>query len=173
MLRKFGIIAVLSLLVTALAAVPALAQSGHFVSGGGNAPVVSTPDENNTNLTISGKVAGLGGTTFEIFATANADADYACQNRGGEFPNDPKKQSESAIVGDTTGELPTPRNGSFRFTLDDLDPPATTLDCPGGQTEVLTKITYSNVTVVLEEDGIESDRLSLGTFSFTYFENVP
>src|SRR5215217_2281658 len=107
-MRKIGIIAVLSLLVTALAAVPVLAQSGHFVTGGGNAPRVSGPATNG-DLTISGKVAGLGGTTFQITATADATAEYACMNRGGGFPNDPKKQSVSGPVTATTGPQPTPR----------------------------------------------------------------
>ena len=171
-MRKFGIIAVLSLMALALAAVPALAQSGHIVTGGANAVKVTAPNANTSDLIIIGKVAGLGGTTFEIFATADATADYACQNRGGEFPNDPKKQSVSARVGDTTGELPTPRSGTVRFTLD-AEAPASTLSCPGGQVSVLTSITYSNVTLVLEENNVVVDTESLGTFSFTYFEDVP
>lgn len=171
-MRKLGIIGVLSLLVVAFSASVALAQSGHFVTGGANAVKVTAPNANSSDLTITGKVAGLGGTTFEIFATADATAEYACQNRGGEFPNDPKKQTVSATVGDTTGELPTPRSGTFRFTLD-AQAPASTLDCPGGQREVLTSITYSNVTLVLEEDNVVVDTESLGTFSFTYFEDVP
>jgi len=171
-MRKIGIIAVLSLMALALAAVPALAQSGHFVTGGANAVQITAPDEDSSDLTITGKVAGLGGTTFEIFATADATANYACQNRGGEFPNDPRKQSVSATVGDTTGELPTPRSGTYRFTLD-ASAPASTLSCPGGQVSVLTSITYSNITLVLEEDNVVVDTESLGTRSFTYFEDVP
>ena len=81
-MRKIGIIAVLSLMALALAAVPALAQSGHFVTGGANAVKVTAPNANTSDLIITGKVAGLGGTTFEIFATADATANYACQNRG-------------------------------------------------------------------------------------------
>jgi hypothetical protein len=171
-MRKIGIIAVLSLMALALAAVPALAQSGHFVTGGANAVQITAPDEDSSDLTITGKVAGLGGTTFEIFATADATANYACQNRGGEFPNDPKKQSVSARVGDTTGELPTPRSGTYKFTLD-ASAPTSTLSCPGGQVSVLTSITYSNITLILEEDNVEVDRELLGTRSFTYFEDVP
>jgi hypothetical protein len=171
-MRKIGIIAVLSLMALALAAVPALAQSGHFVTGGANAVQVTAPNADTSDLIIRGKVAGLGGETFEIFATADATANYACQNRGGEFPNDPKKQTVSARVGDTTGELATPRSGTFRFTLD-AEAPASTLSCPGGQVSVLTSITYSNVTLVLEEDDVVVDTENLGTFSFTYFEDVP
>jgi len=171
-MRKLGIIAVLSLMALALAAVPALAQSGHFVTGGANAVKITAPNANTSDLIITGKVAGLGGTTFEIFATADATANYACQNRGGEFPNDPKKQSVSGRVGDTTGELPTPRSGTYRFTLD-AEAPASTLSCPGGQVSVLTSITYSNITLVLEEDNVVVDTELLGTRSFTYFEDVP
>src|SRR5215218_8608312 len=101
MLRKVGIIAVLSMLVVALAAVPALAQAGHFVTGGANAIRIVGPNANG-DLIISGKVAGLGGTTFQITATADATAEYACMNRGGEFPNDPRKQSVSGPVSATT-----------------------------------------------------------------------
>jgi hypothetical protein len=173
MLRKIGIIAVLALMVLALAAVPALAQSVHFVTGGGNAPTATGPNADTSDLVLTGKVAGLGGTTFEIEATANCTANYACQNRGGEFPNDPKKQSVSAIVGDTTGPLPTPKNGSFRFRLT-LEAPESTLTCPGRQVVVLTSVSYTNVLITLEEDGVESDRLTIpGTFSFTYFTDVP
>ena len=45
LMRKLGVIAVLSMLVVALAAVRALAQSGHFVTGGGNTPIASGPDD--------------------------------------------------------------------------------------------------------------------------------
>jgi hypothetical protein len=169
MLRKFGINAVLSLMVLALAAVPALAQSGHFVTGGGNAPRATGPNADSPNLVLTGKVAGLGGTTFEIEGTATATANYACRNNGGNFPSDPKKQTVSGPVTGSTGELPTPNNGQFRFSIF-LEPPASTLDCPGGQTEVLTSVSYTNVVITLEEDGVVSDTLAIpGTFSFTYF----
>ena len=172
MLRKFGIIAVLSLMALALAAVPALAQSGHFVTGGGNAPKVTGPNANG-DLTISGKVSGLGGTTFQITATADATANYACINNGGQFPNDPKKQSVSGPVSATTGPLPTPRNGNYNFSLT-LQEPASTLTCPGGQHVVLTSVSYTNLTLTLYEDSAISDTYSIpGTFSFTYYPNVP
>ena len=38
---------------------------------------------------------------------------------------------------------------------------------------MLTSITYSNVTLVLEESNVVVDTESLGSFSFTYFEDVP
>ena len=172
-MRKLGIIAVLSMLVVALAAVPALAQSGHFVAGGGNAPQVTAPNADSSDLTITGKVAGLGGTTFEVEGTADATAEYACRNRGGEFPNDPKKQSVSGPVSGSTGELPTPRNGQYKFTIS-AQAPASTLECPGGQEVVLVSVSYTNLLLTLSEDGVVSDTLAIpGTFSFVYFTDVP
>jgi hypothetical protein len=172
MLRKFGIIAVLSLLVTALVAVPALAQSGHFVTGGGNAPTVTGPDANG-DLDISGKVAGLGGTTFEVIATADAQATYACRTGGGEFPNAANKQDVGGVVTATTGPQPTPRNGQATFDLT-LNPPTSTLTCPPGQTRVLVSVSYTNLTLTLEEDGVTSDTETIdGEFSEVFFPDFP
>jgi hypothetical protein len=153
-MRKIGIIAVLSLLLTALAAVPALAQSGHFVGTPTAGPIA-----NNGTMAISGKVAGLGGTTFSITASSTATASYACQNRGGNFPSDPKKQQVTAPTSASDGGN-TPRNGQFRFSLT-LRPPASTLDCPGSQRAVLTAVTYGPVTLTLREDGQVSDTITI------------
>jgi hypothetical protein len=172
MLRKFGIITVLSLLVVALAAVPVLAQSGHFVTGGRNAPTVSGPDANGA-LSISGKVAGLGGTTFEIRATGTAQATYACLNTGGEFPNAANKQDIGAPVSASTGPLPTPRNGQYNFSLP-LNAPTSTLRCPPGQTRVLVSVSYTNLQLELYEDGVLSDTHAIpGTFSEVFYPNFP
>jgi hypothetical protein len=171
-MRKFGIIAVLSLMALALAAVPALAQSGHFVTGGGNAPRVSGPADNG-DLTISGKVAGLGGTTFEVIATADAQATYACRTGGGEFPNAANKQDVGGVVTATTGPQPTPRNGQATFNLI-LQEPTSTLTCPPGQTRVLVSVSYTNLTLTLREDSQVSDTETIGgTFSRVFFPDFP
>jgi hypothetical protein len=52
-MRKLGIIAVLSLMALALAAVPALAQNPHFVGS-------LVGRDAGTQLRVSGKIAGLG-----------------------------------------------------------------------------------------------------------------
>jgi hypothetical protein len=167
-MRKIGIIAVLSLMALALAAVPALAQSGHFLTGGGQAPT-ATLNQTNGNLVVTGKVAGLGGTTFRIDASAPATAVYACQNNGGNFPSDPKKQQVSAPANGSTGTRNTPTNGQFTFRIV-LEPPASTLRCPGGQHRVLASIRYGDVTVKLFENNTLSDTFTIdGPFSRTFF----
>ena len=162
-MRRIGIIAVLSLMALALAAVPALAQSGHFVGTPTAGPVA-----NNGTLPISGKVAGLGGTAFEITASSTANAEYACQNKGGNFPSDPKKQAESGQVTASTGPLATTRNGQYNFSLT-LSPPATTLVCPKGQRAVLTSVAYGPVTLTLLEDNVVSDTTIISGASRTFF----
>jgi hypothetical protein len=160
MLRRIGIIAVLSLIVAAVAAVPALAQNPHFLST--NTGGIDGDGE----LTVSFRIAGLGNDidTVAITLTGDATAQYACQNRGGNFPEDPKKQTEEAAVRDE-GTFPV-RNGAARGSLT-LEPPATDLDCPGGQRVVLASIEYEDVT--LSGGG---DTVFLGDFGPRVFFNV-
>jgi hypothetical protein len=161
MLRKIGIIAVLSLIIAALAAVPALAANPHFMSADPSGPNA------NGNLTVSFRIAGLGNDidTIEIKLSSNqASALYACQNRGGNFPSDPKKQTVSSQLKES-GDFPN-KNGSARGSLT-LSPPDSTLNCPGSQREVLARITYNNVTLTGGGDSV-----SLGDFSRTFFPQV-
>lgn len=121
------------------------------------------------NLVVSFREVGLGEGDVTVVASADATADYACLNRGGEFPNDPKKQSLSGPVS-ATGVFPVAKNGHIEGTLTVL-PPASTLECPGGQTVVMTAVSYTNVTVtdVTNETSIAVP----GTFSEVFFSPVP
>jgi hypothetical protein len=80
MLRKFGIIAVLSLIVTALAAVPALAQNPHFI--GGAEPTI-TISGNTATVAGGQKIAGLGNEDVTFVLTAEGFATTACRNPSG------------------------------------------------------------------------------------------
>jgi hypothetical protein len=77
------------LLVMAVPAAIATADSPNFKSA-----TASGPDANG-NLTVNFRETGLGNTGDPVNYTATADANalYACQNNGGNFPSDPKKQS--------------------------------------------------------------------------------
>ena len=71
MLRKFGIIAVLSLLAVAFAAVPALAQNPHFGQGARSA----TCTDLGQQLQCTGTIVGLGSEPLIVTVTADATAD--------------------------------------------------------------------------------------------------
>jgi hypothetical protein len=157
-MRKIGIIAVLSMLVVALAAVPALAQNPHFLRASASGPNAAG------NLAVNFKIAGLGDNeTITVTATADATAVYACQNRGGNFPSDPKKTTVSGPVS-ASGEFTSGQNGQVSGSLT-LRPPATTLTCPSGQRVVLASVSYTNVQV---SGGGDTASIP-GTFSRTFF----
>ena len=107
----------------------ASAQSGHFVTGGGNAP---TCTDIGLQVTCTGKVAGLGGTTFEITIEASGIATVDCINPAG---NHAPGQDTAVDVAGTTGPQPTPRNGQFVFTIttDSPAPLPATPTCPNVQ----------------------------------------
>jgi hypothetical protein len=134
----------------------ASAQSGHFLTGGGNAP--SCTDEGTTVL-CEGKVAGLGGTTFEITIEAAGIASVECTNPGG---NVAPGQDTAVNVAGTTGPQPTPRNGQARFTIetDDPEPLPPTPTCPNDQwTPNIVDVAFTEATLSLFEDGMLSDQV--------------
>src|SRR5215207_2471598 len=81
-MRKIGIIAVLSLMALALAAVPALAQNPHF----GQGARAATFTDLGQQLQVTGTIAGLGQEPLIVTVTADATADTFCFN-----PSDPEQ----------------------------------------------------------------------------------
>jgi hypothetical protein len=100
-MRKIGIIAVLALMVTALAAVPALAANPHEVT---NDPIECVLNNNGT-VTCSGSVAGLGNRAV----IAKVDVAFACATRGNANQPGGHLQSKS-------GPIQT-RNGRITFSV--------------------------------------------------------
>ena len=149
-----ALVAVFALL--GITAGPALAQSGHFIPRGGNAP--SCTDEGNT-VECTGKVAGLGGTVFEITVDADGIAEVVCITPGGNRA--PGQDTEVSVEG-TTGELPTLRNGQYVFTIETADPaplPATPT-CPNRQwTPEIVDVHFTEATLSLFEDGVLVDQV--------------
>jgi hypothetical protein len=140
----------------AFAAAPAYAQSGHFITGGGNAPECT---DEGTTVACDGKVAGLGGTTFEITIAATGIASVECTNPG---ENVAPGQDTAVDVAGTTDELPTPRNGQFVFTIetDDPEPLPPTPTCPNDQwVPNIVDVTFTTATLTLFEDGVQSDQV--------------
>ena len=150
----------LSAVVVAALALPgvASAQSGHFITGGGNAPSCT---DIGTQVTCEGKVAGLGGTTFEITIEAEGIASVECTNPGG---NVAPGQDTSVTVAGTTTPLPTPRNGQFVFsvTSDDPEPLPPTPTCPNEQwTPNIVDVVFTDATLSLFEDSVLSDQVTV------------
>lgn len=153
MMTLVGILAMLGFV-----AAPALAQSGHFLEGGGNTIVCT---DIGTQVRCVGKVAGLGGTTFEITIEAAGIATVECINPAG---NRAPGQDTMVTVAGTTDPLPTPRNGQFRFrvTSDDPEPLPPTPTCPNAQwTPDITDVTFTTATLTLLEDGQQSDQVTV------------
>ena len=136
----------------------ALAQAGHFIESGAGAPQCT---DIGTQVRCTGKVAGLGGTTFEITIAAQGIASVVCINPAG---NRAPGQDTAVTVAGSTGPLPTPRNGQFVFTIT-TDPPAPlppTPTCPNDQwTAEIVDVTFTTATLTLFEDGVQSDQVTV------------
>jgi hypothetical protein len=130
----------------------ALAQSGHFVG-------TPTCTDEGTTVECRGKVAGLGGTTFEITVEAPGTASVECTNPGG---NVAPGQSFTTTVAGTSGPLATPRNGQFRFTVESDTPSAPPGSCPNPMwTATVVDVEFGDATITLTEDGAVSDTITV------------
>jgi hypothetical protein len=113
-LRKFGIIAVLSLIIAAVAAVPALAANPHPVKSG--EPLQCTLNNAGTRLTCSGELAGLGNVDA---IRVTVDVTGGCETRSGS--NQPPGHIQS-----TSPRIPVTENGRATFEQ------SVSVRCPGG-----------------------------------------
>jgi hypothetical protein len=146
---------------SSLTLVPSYA-SAHFISSQLDA---SGPDAAG-NLVVEFKIAGLGdAVTTTVTASADATAVYACQNNGGNFPEDPKKEEVAGPVS-ASGDFTSGKNGQITGSLT-LSPPTSALACPPGQNRVLASVSYSNVQISEPNAGSES---IAGSFSRTFFD---
>jgi hypothetical protein len=144
--------------VSLLLAQPVQAQSGHFIHNGGQA--VECFDV-GTQVRCAGKVAGLGGTTFEITIVAVGIAEVECANPAGNVA--PGQDTEVSVDGGT-GPLPTPRNGQYRFDITTDPPPSLppTPTCPNPMwTANIIDVAFTTATLTLKEDGAVSDQVTV------------
>jgi hypothetical protein len=143
--------------------VVASAQSPHFVGR-----VTAVFQSGNTGaVVVSWKEAGLGNNQLITYAaTADATATYVCVNNGGQCPDAANKLSVQGPVS-ATGTFSSGDNGQINQSLT-LQPPAPTAFCPGGQTEVLAEVSYTNITITDTTNGI-SQRATPSSLSATLF----
>jgi hypothetical protein len=160
-MRKLGIIAVLSLMALAVAAVPALAvtnfnnaPSGAHYRNGFAQPVCSTNQVTDTVSCTGTTIGGVGNTAATVSLSVTATANLTCTNRGGNLV-----EPHSSTVTDTTSarEFPS-RNGqiiidpiSERITAGDVTGAFT---CPNPNwTERVQSITVTGFTYTVTFDG--------------------
>jgi hypothetical protein len=163
-MKKLSILILMTLALSGFVATNVQAQNPHFLrcaASGVNA---------DGTLDVSFTIAGLGSNvSIDVTATAHADATYACRNRGQQCPNAANKVNVQSDVS-ATGTFTSGKNGSIRASLT-VDPPPTTLTCPGGQTLVLVSVSYTNVSV--SAPGAGDCIPDPGTFSANFFPNCP
>ena len=139
-MRKLGIIAVLALMVTALAAVPALAANPHFVG-------TPTATDLGTQLRVSGSIAGLGGGNIDVRVVANGTAAVTCTNPSGKIA--PGQRTTVRSTGTVTN-LET-KNGRANFTVTTATPTVpNTPTCPNDKwTATVTNVQFTSYTVTV------------------------
>lgn len=147
-------------------AASAAARNPHCIK---NQTFAEGPDDAG-NLKVCFKIAGLGNEDVIVTVSADATACYACRNKGGNFPQDPKKQQVEEEVKES--DRFTPENGNVQDCLM-LSPPPTDLNCPGNQEAVLVSVSYTNVRIVTTDaesgEVLARCRIS-GTFSRTFVD---
>jgi hypothetical protein len=150
-MKRYLVIGVLALAALAFPSA-ASAQSGHFVG-------TPTCTDAGTTVQCSGKVAGLGGTTFTILVSAEGTASVTCTNPAG---NVAPGQSFSTTVAGSSGPFPTPRNGQARFTVSSNAPSAPPGSCPNPKwTATVTDVAFTDATITLQEDSTVSDTITV------------
>src|SRR5215212_695734 len=161
-MRKLGIIAVLSLMALALAAVPAIAAApttgnAHFIK---NATSASVQDN---NLVVNFKETGLSaGSAETITVSATGSATYQCFNNGGNHPKAGNKETVSGGLSNTQN-FRVDQNGNLVGTITLAPPGPGDFSCPNGQTLVgPTDVSYTNIVLT---DATSGASISLGNAS--------
>jgi hypothetical protein len=120
-MRKIGIIAVLSLMALALAAVPALAvtnfnnapSGAHYRQGSAEPVCTQTTVPTTGAITVSctgTQIAGVGNTNATLDLLVTGTANFVCHNPGNENIVEPHSGSVSE---ETTAQLTPSRNGTL------------------------------------------------------------
>lgn len=143
-----ALVAVAAIAIATLSG-PAWAGSPHFIGNHTEATLVGF------DLSVDFKEAGLeSGSTETITVTADFEGTFQCINGGGSNPNDPKKTVIDTTLSES-GEFTAGKNGNVVGTLvlEAPSPADVGFECPPGQDEALTTVSYSNVQITDEDSG--------------------
>ena len=158
MLRKIGIIAVLSMLLVAVSASVALAGSAKFHSATSSVNAAGA-------LVVNFDERGLGNGNIDYTLTADATALYACLNKGGNHPQAANKEAFEGQV--SAGGSFESKNGRVVASLTTGPLQAPTFTCPSGQRRVLAAVTYTNIVLTDTTNGTST---TVPDASRTFFE---
>jgi len=141
LLRMLGML-VVALGVISLSATPAVAGGNpHFVKASASA--------SGFDVTVTFKEAGLSsGSTETVVASAHFDAVFQCINGGKKNPSAANKTDISG-TSSVSGSFTADRNGNINGSLTITAPTVASngFSCPNGQTEQLSYIAWSNITL--------------------------
>ena len=163
-MKKLSILTLTVIALSGFMATTVRAQNPHFLSCGASGV------NSDGSLNASFRIAGLGSNqSLTVTASAHADATYACRNNGQQCPNAANKVNVQGDVS-ASGTFTSGKNGSITACLA-VEPPPTSLTCPGGQRLVLVSVSYTNLSVSAPGAGTAS--VPPGTFAANFFPQCP
>ena len=154
---RMMLLATVALVASMAFAGPALAQAPKFHA-------TDSAVNNDGALVASWDERGLGNDNVDYTLTADAEAVFACINRGGNHPEAANKETINAEVS-ANGSF-EPRNGRIQASLTAGPPSAGDFSCPGGQRLVLASVAYTNIVLTDTTNGVTANLADVSRIFF-------